>query len=76
MKQSYLNLIPTNGQKSFNGKAIIQRDGNTVTLLSYLTPVATYNTKTKEYTETSNPEYLTNTTKRHIKSFKKTFVDS
>jgi len=74
MPQSY--LIPTNNQKSFHGKAIVQSDGNIITLLSYLTPVARYNTKTKEYTETSNPEHLTTTTKRHIKSFKKTFVDS
>lgn len=60
-------LIPTNGRKSFGGKArVIEQDGF-AKLLSYDTIVAQINLETKEYTQ--NGKYSM-TTSSHINSFK------
>lgn len=66
MKQIF-ELIPTNGRKSFGGKAKVIVDNGVAKLLSYTTFVAQINLETKEYTQ--NGEY-SQTTNSHIKAFK------
>lgn len=61
-------LIPTNGRKSFGGKAkVIEQDGE-AKLLSYETIVAQINLETREYTQIW--EGKSATTSNHIKAFK------
>ncbi len=70
-------LIPTNGRKSFYGKAQVQvEDNGTETLFSYGTPIISRNAN-GEYTKLWDG--WSNTTGAHIKSFcsmsKKEFVE-
>jgi hypothetical protein len=67
-----VELKPTNGRKSFYGKANVYIDGNVVTLYSYNTEIAQYNQATKEY-KLIYSNKLSNTTATHLKSFKQTF---
>ena len=60
-------LIPTNGRKSFGGKAKVIVDGDIAKLLSYETIVAEYNIEDKVYMQ--HGEYSA-TTNIHIKTFK------
>lgn len=60
-------------RKSFYGKALVEEDGDTLTLYSYLTPVA----------KITNGKYISlgyegysQTTSRHIKEFRKQFERS
>lgn len=53
-------------QKSFNGKALI--DTNSNTLLSYLTPIMR-KVGENRYIRLCNDACLTNTTLKHIKAF-------
>lgn len=59
-------LKPIDSRKSFYGKAVVTRDGDTLTLTSYTTKVATYNEATKELKVNG---WYSNTTARHIRSF-------
>lgn len=60
-------LIPTNGRKSFYGKAIVQiADDGTETLLSYGTPIVR---KAKDGKITRLWDGWSATTGRHIKAF-------
>ena len=61
-------LIPTNGRKSFYGKAKVIETDNEIKLLSYNTIVAEYNKDTNQYKE--NGKY-SQTTSAHINAFKK-----
>jgi hypothetical protein len=67
-----VELKPTNGRKSFYGKANVYIDGDVVTLYSYNTEIAQYNQATKEY-KLIYSNKLSNTTATHLKSFKQTF---
>jgi len=60
-------LTPTNGRKSFYGKAKVIVENNNAKLLSYDTIVAEYNLETKEYQENG---YYSKTTTSHINAFK------
>lgn len=61
------NLEPLNTQqKSFYGKAVVHQDDSKLTLVSYSTPVAEYDTKTGELEV--HGEYSL-TTMRHLKAF-------
>lgn len=60
-------LIPTNGRKSFNGKAFVTIDDNgDETLYSYDTKIIT---RHPDGTYTKHYNGWTNTTGTHIKSF-------
>lgn len=59
-------LIPTNGRRSFGGKAVVLEDGDTLTLVSYATEVAKVNTVAREYTLNG---YYSQTTGAHIRDF-------
>lgn len=61
-------LIPTNGRKSFWGKAEIEISGKWETLLSYKTPIIRKNTVTGALERIYEPEPSC-TTCSHIKSF-------
>lgn len=61
-------LIPTNGRKSFYGKAKVIIEGNTKKLLSYTTIVAEYNEDSKEFKQLIDKP--TSTTNTHLKTFK------
>ena len=61
-------LMPTNGRKSFYGKAIVNVKGNNATLYSYRTKIITKNIKTGKLTRHYFEE-PTCTTITHIKSF-------
>lgn len=73
------DLKPTDGRKSFYGKAVVIVDGNTETLYSYNTPII------KAVITDGKREYIklwdgwTATTGRHIKAFcgmnKKQFME-
>ena len=65
--EQIFELIPTNGRKSFGGKAKVIVDNGVAKLLSYTTFVAEINLETGEYTQ--NGEYP-QTTNSHIKAFK------
>ncbi len=67
MKTQIFQLVPTNGRKSFGGKAKVIVENNNAKLLSYETIVAEYNLETKEYQE--NGKY-SRTTDTHINAFK------
>ena len=60
-------LIPTNGRKSFGGKAKVIVENGVAKLLSYTTFVAEIKLDSKEYKQ--NGSYST-TTNNHIKTFK------
>jgi len=60
-------LTPTNGRKSFGGKAKVVVENGVAKLLSYSTIVAEYKIGEKEYKE--NGKYST-TTNTHITAFK------
>ena len=60
-------LIPTNGRKSFGGKAKVIVENGVAKLLSYTTFVAEIKLDSKEYKQ--NGSYST-TTNNHIKAFK------
>ena len=62
-------LVPTNGRKSFYGKAIVKETDNFTILESYGTEVAGYNKEDKVLEVTKNEKYLTSTTLHHIRSF-------
>lgn len=63
---STFELTPTNGRKSFYGKAIVTVNNDVATLTSYTTEVATYNTKTKELTIKG---WFSGTTAIHLNAF-------
>lgn len=60
-------LTPTNGRKSFGGKAKVIVENGVAKLLSYTTFVAEIKLNSKEYKQ--NGSYST-TTNNHIKVFK------
>ena len=60
-------LAPTNGRKSFGGKAKVIVENGVAKLLSYTTFVAEIKLDNKEYKQ--NGSYST-TTNNHIKAFK------
>lgn len=62
-------LIPTNGRKSFYGKAIVKETDNFIVLESYGTEVAGYNKEDRVLEITNNEDHLTATTLNHIRSF-------
>lgn len=64
------NLKATS-QASYYGKAKIITDGDIVKLKSYNTIVASYNTKTQEFTRLWNG--FSSTTQSHINDFRKLF---
>lgn len=66
---SIYELIPTNGQRSFYGKArvIIDRDANTETLVSYETEIVRRDMTTGELVKLWDD--WSATTGRHIKAF-------
>lgn len=61
------DLKPTDGRKSFYGKAVVMMDGTTETLLSYNTPIMRRNTITGKLTRLWSG--WSATTGRHIKAF-------
>ena len=66
-------LTPTNGRKSFYGKAkVLETPEGHFYLKSYDTTVATY-TKDKTFEVVKDENLLTNTTCNHIKAFQ-TFI--
>lgn len=67
MKQIF-ELVPTNGRKSFGGKAKVIVENGVAKLLSYTTIVAEYKIGEKEYKQIW--EGKSNTTNSHIKAFK------
>lgn len=62
-------LIPTNGRKSFNRKAVVKETDNYIALESYGTEVARYNKEDRVLEITDNEDHLTRTTLTHIRSF-------
>lgn len=60
-------LMPTNTNKSFNGKAVVVMDGDELILESYLTPVCKI-TPEKEFVRLWGG--YSPTTARHINSFR------
>lgn len=60
-------LTPTNGRKSFNGKAKVIEDNGVARLLSYTTIVAELDLNSREFI--INGSYSV-TTNNHIKAFK------
>ena len=62
-------LVPTNGRKSFYGKAIVKESDNFIILESYGTEVAGYNKEDRVLEVTKNENHLTATTLNHIRSF-------
>lgn len=67
MDKVYVELIPTDGRKSFYGKARIYKNGNEVILISYDTEVCKYNIKTHKFIRLWNG--YSATTMRHISAF-------
>lgn len=63
-----VELTPTNGRKSFGGKAKVIITDDKYELLSYTTIVATYNKSTNEYQQLF--EKNSSTTNTHLKAFK------
>lgn len=57
-------------RQSFYGKALVKEDGDTLTLYSYLTPVAKI---VNGNYESLGYEHYSQTTSRHIKEFRKQF---
>lgn len=62
-------LVPTNGRKSFYGKAIVKETDHFIILESYGTEVAGYNKEDRVLEVTDNEDHLTLTTLSHIRSF-------
>lgn len=60
-------LIPTNGRKSFNGKAFVEATDTEEVLYSYETPIIKRDKKTGKLTRLYDG--WTTTTGNHIKSF-------
>ena len=60
-------------RKSFYGKALVEEDGDTLTLYSYLTPVAKI--VNGQYVSLGYEGY-SQTTNRHIKEFRRQFERS
>lgn len=60
-------LIPTNGRKSFGGKAKVMVENGVAKLLSYTTIVAEIDLETKEYKQNG---FYSPTTNIHINAFK------
>ena len=60
-------LTPTNGRKSFGGKAKVIVENGLAKCLSYETIVAEYNIETKEFVDNG---YYSKTTTSHINAFK------
>ena len=63
-----IELTPVDGRKSFYGKAYAVTMGNTTTLFSYDTKIATFDHRSGELEKTSYWNY-SRTTKRHQNSF-------
>jgi len=63
-----MNLTPARHQtqKDFYNKARIEAEADTISLISYATKVATYNTATKSL---AIKGFYSNTTTRHLKAF-------
>lgn len=61
-------LIPTNGRKSFYGKAMIDTTNEGEVLVSYGTRII-LKKRNNELIPLANPEVLSNTTCTHLKSF-------
>lgn len=62
-------LLPTNGRKSFYGKAIVKETESRIILESYGTLVATFDKSENKFTATNNEGHLSQTTMHHIRSF-------
>ena len=60
------DLVPTNGRKSFSGKAIVKQNDNISVLTSYNTKVAQYDHNTNIITVNG---YYSPTTASHINAF-------
>lgn len=63
------DLQPTNGRKSFYGKAKIFDNGPMYVLISYNTNIAICFKKSKKFLVNGNEESLSNTTVSHVKAF-------
>ena len=63
-----IELTPIH-RKSFYGKCRVDEKNDILTLKSYETNVATFNRKKNDLKITKNPDYLTQTTLRHINAF-------
>ena len=63
-----IELTPVDGRKSFYGKAYAVTMGNTTTLFSYDTKIATYNHASGTLEKTNYWNY-SRTTARHQKAF-------
>jgi hypothetical protein len=61
-------LTPTNGRKSFYGKAKVIVSNNVAKLVSYNTVICELNLVTNEFKQIESK--LTNTTTSHLKAFK------
>lgn len=61
-------LVPTNGRKSFYGKAKVVVEKNTETLYSYDTPICVRNNENNTIKKLYYHP-LSNTTAAHVKSF-------
>ena len=66
-----MELVPTNGRKSFGHKAYVEDDGDGFTLYSYNTPVARIERLESGHGQEFSilSDYLSNTTLTHIHSF-------
>lgn len=62
-----LELRPTDGRKSFYGKAVVAQSGETVMLFSYNTTVCSYNTTTGDFKRFWSG--YSATTMRHVNAF-------
>lgn len=65
--KNVFELSPTNGRKSFSGKAKVIVENGKAELLSYDTIVAEIDLNTNEYKQNGNYSQTTNS---HIKAFK------
>lgn len=66
-----VELIPTDGRKSFYGKAVVKSQGDVLTLRSYSTNVCTYNTATGEFKRLWSG--YSATSMRHVNAFIDTY---
>ena len=73
MKNLFELTTRYDARKSFYGKAIVEEDGNTLTLYSYCTPVAKM--IDGKY-QSLGYEGYSQTTSRHIKEFRRQFERS
>lgn len=67
MNPQIFELTPTNGRKSFGGKAKVIVEGNVAKCLSYETIVAEFDLENNTYKENG---YYSKTTTSHINAFK------